>query len=227
MLQVVFGVTSLIIITQGANVTQISDLEQAFRKSHIIPKQLTKSPNETLWIRYKSDLPIKTGQTYSTESIKGVPRVLWHCDRPPVYYTLVCIGLNEWQLYDKKPTSTPAPIPSPDLIKWLVVNIPQNDYREGAVIHPYKHPTPVLGYDKLLYLFLVYKQDKGINAYDYRFLENTNMKQFGPDKKQDFPHLRELEKFYQIYNIVAANFFWYRFTKDEISDFLDPYYSSY
>lgn len=55
-------------------------------------------------------------------------------------------GLNEWQLFDKKPTRTPAPIPSPDLIQWLVVNIPRNDYREGAILHPYRHPTPVYGY---------------------------------------------------------------------------------
>ncbi|CAJ0951799.1 unnamed protein product, partial [Mesorhabditis belari] len=126
----------------------------SFISSGIVPDVISSPPQSVLQVTYNNGLTVNFGNELSRQQMMNRPSVSWNAD-PNSLYTLI--------FTDPDAPSRANPT-SREFKHWVVVNIPGNNVTQGQEVAGYRPAGPGQGSGLHRYVFLIYKQNRKIDA---------------------------------------------------------------
>lgn len=155
----------------------------------IVPDIIDVAPDNFLEVVYDDELKVDSGNVLTPRQVKNAPVVTWRTN-PNQLYTLL--------MTDPDAPSRDAPT-NREVRHWLIVNITENNVRNGQVLVEYRGSGPPKDTGLHRYVFLLFPQKKYIESIMFipSYDRGSRMK----------TSTRKLIKEFDLMNPVAGNFF--------------------
>ncbi|XP_014208287.1 protein D1-like [Copidosoma floridanum] len=163
-----------------------ADVESDVKTAKIVPDIISKSPNETIEIKY-GNKEVKLGNEITPTEAKDIPEIHYKHEGG-VLYTLVMTDPD-----------TPVSGHNREWQHWVVGNIPEDKVAKGEVLTEYVGPAPPKKSNFHRYVFLLYKQNQGAITYDERRISNR-------DKRRNRFSVNKLAEKYNLEGPIAINY---------------------
>uniref|UniRef100_A0A336K649 CSON010145 protein n=1 Tax=Culicoides sonorensis TaxID=179676 RepID=A0A336K649_CULSO len=158
-------ITFICVFTLNTVMAEMTDTEKKFIENDIlVDLQLDVAPKNLVEINYPSGATVNLGNELTPTQVKDIPFLKWEAEKDALY-TVFMVDPDA----PSRQNTTYR-----EVRHWLVVNVPNNDVKDGDHIVEFIGSGPPQGTGLHRYIFMIFKQQDRIDVSNIKKVRNCS-----------------------------------------------------